>query len=71
MSYVDEVQIPGVVAALRQILETLNAEDPETAGSTVFTYGNDWTLVFATADRAKETLDGVRKLYGIEEDNPA
>lgn len=72
----EEQRILNVVAELGSIVDALEAEsltqDPDSVPTNaLFTYGDDWTLVFARGDRAAFTLDGVRVLYGLSvEDQP-
>lgn len=62
----EELRVRNVVQELGQILNELAREDPEAPANILFTFGEDWTLVFARGDRAEETLKGVRELYGVE-----
>lgn len=53
MGKYEEERLLNVVDALRSILDALNNEnEAEEPGTTIFTFGEDWTLIFATGGRA-------------------
>lgn len=58
-------QLLSVVAQLDAILNEL-PNDADTPNNVIFTYGENWTLVFARGDRAEQTLEGIRKLYKVK-----
>lgn len=61
----DEHRIAHVVELLQVVLDA-QPNDEDTANNVLFTYSDDWTLVFARGDRAEQTREGVRKLYKVK-----
>lgn len=61
----DEHRIAHVVELLQVVLDA-QPNDEDTANNVLFTYSDDWTLVFARGDRAEQTREGVSKLYKVK-----